>query len=201
MAGNSSSRGIAGGIILIGLGALFLFARLTGVSLTANLVPYLVIGAGLLFFAGMLARGRGAGGLAIPGSIITTVGLILLYQNSFGRWDTWAYAWGLIVVAVGVGIFIKGFWDDNAGSRRAGLIVAFAGLVLFLVFGTVFGLGLGLFQRFAGLLWPLVLIGLGALLILRRLLDPRHASSDAAGPGAYPEIEAGPKEETNDLSR
>ena len=28
--------------------------------------------------------------------VVTTVGLVLLYQNTTGRWESWAYAWALV---------------------------------------------------------------------------------------------------------
>ena len=180
MSRNTSTNGVIAGIILIGLGGLFLVAQVFGGSILTNLWPFLVIGAGMLFFAGMVVRGRGAGGLAIPGSVVTTVGLILLVQNTFGLWDTWSFVWGLIIAAVGVGTFIRGLWDDDAESRRSGPIVALIGMVLFLIFGALFGLNLSRYQGLIWQLWPLLLIGLGVLLILRRFVRPDHRASGSS---------------------
>lgn len=62
----------------------------------------------------MLLVGAGLGvpslsGLCIPGSIVTILGLLLLLmiQNSFDLWSTWAYAWTLVVlVGTGAGLAI-----------------------------------------------------------------------------------------------
>ncbi len=190
MAKESRSRGVTGGIILIGLGVLALLAQFTNGTFLGELWPLIVIGIGLLFFVGMFVRGKGAGGLAVPGSIVTTVGLLLLFQNTFDRWDTWAYAWGLIIAAVGVGIFIGGAWDGNAGSRRSGAILAVVGLGLFVAFGAFFELGLSQFQRFAELFWPVVLIVLGILLILRRNRRSEPPVSGDATPPSTAAIDA-----------
>lgn len=105
---------IALAIGLIGLGILFLVGQLLGISLIGWLWPFFVITPGVLFFVVMALGGKDASGFAIPGSIITTVGLILFYQNLTGHWASWAYAWALIFpTAVGAGMMIHPF-------RRAG---------------------------------------------------------------------------------
>ena len=98
--------GLVGGSILIGLGVLFLLAQFFNFMAWQFLWPFIVIGAGGLFFVGMLAGGKSAAGLAIPGAIISVVGLMLLYQNLTGHWASWSYGWTIILVAVGLGILM-----------------------------------------------------------------------------------------------
>ncbi len=69
-------------LLLIGLGLLFLLLQFVPLDLGRNAWPFFIIIPGLLFFAGMALGGRDAARLAIPGSIVTMVGLILLYQNT-----------------------------------------------------------------------------------------------------------------------
>lgn len=158
------------GAILVGLGLLFFLEQTLGLYLGRYLWPFFVIVPGLAFFMAMVMSGRNGGPLAIPGSIVTTVGLILLYQNSFNRWESWAYAWALIPVAVGVGLMIHGAWSDRPGLREAGRRVAGVGVVLFLVFGAFFELALNLsgYWDLSRWFWPLLLIALGVYLLLRR---------------------------------
>src|SRR3989304_1989122 len=92
------------GILLIGMGIVFLIGQFLRFDVWHYIWPFFILAAGGAFFAGMLAGGRSAGGLAVPGSIIVTVGLILLIQNVFDIWGTWAYAWGLIIAGVGGGL-------------------------------------------------------------------------------------------------
>ena len=173
MASNNTTGSLVGGIILLGLGGIFLVAQLVGGSFWAgfwvSFWPFLIIAAGGLFFVGMVAGGKGAGALAIPGSIMTTIGLLLLLQNAYGLWHIWSYAWSLIIVAAGVGIFLKGLWNEEEHSRQAGLKVMTIGVIFLLVFGLFFELGFGMrgFNTTSRLVAPMILIGLGIFLVLR----------------------------------
>jgi hypothetical protein len=157
------------GLILIGLGVLFLLGQFVQIEIWSFLWPLLIIGVGALFFGGMIIGGRAAGSLAIPGSIITTVGLILLVQNTFGHWETWSYAWTLILIGVGFGLWLRGTWEGERSTQQAGSRVMGIGLVFFLVFGAFFELGFGFgFGWASGLVWPLGLIAVGIYLLFHR---------------------------------
>jgi hypothetical protein len=181
MARTSQTSAFVFGVLLMGLGGIFLIAQMLGGNFWAYFWPYPIIATGLAFLAAMVNRGRGAGGLAIPGSIITTVGLILFLQNSFGWWESWAFAWTLIVISVGVGIFIMGYWDSKENLQRVGLLIAGIGAALLFLFGTFFGLGFSFlgFRFAARVIWPLMLIGVGAILALRGLIKFVQNSSDS----------------------
>jgi drug/metabolite transporter (DMT)-like permease len=158
------------GIVLIIVGALFLLAQVFGISIWSTAWPAIVIVIGAAFFVAMLAGGKRASGLAIPGSIITTVGLILAYQEAFNRHESWSYAWALIVASVGIGNMIRGFWTDDPKSFQGGLRLAGIGATMFVVFGAFFELII-----FAGAgsasvtqwFWPVALILLGAVVLYR----------------------------------
>lgn len=156
------------GLALIGLGVLFLLQQLFDWSVWDALWPVIVLAFGGLFFAGMVAGGKGAGPLAIPGSIITVIGVILFTLNLLDRWEAWAYSWGLIVAAVGLGLALNGWWSDLPGLRRSGLELMRVGLFLFVLFGLFFEVLI--FGSFQLNTWfgPLALIALGLWLLLRR---------------------------------
>jgi hypothetical protein len=139
----------------------------------------------------MLSGGRSASGLAIPGSIITTIGVILLLQNSFGWWESWAFAWTFIIISVGAGIFLTGLRNQNEKTQRAGLIVGGIGFVLLLPFGTFFGLGFSFFGfGFAGrVIWPLMLIGAGAFLAMRGVVLLSQRSSEVSSQASLTPLE------------
>ena len=166
------------GVGLIGVGALFLLGQIFRFNVWGVLWPFFIIGPGLLFFLGMVALGKSGAPLAIPGSIVTMVGLLLLYQAITGHWSSWAYAWALVApTAVGIGIAIMGFWADDPRAIRAGGTVAVIGLVIFLVFGVFFELVLNI-SGFAGgplgrMILPLLIIGAGAG-VLVWALRPRN---------------------------
>jgi hypothetical protein len=79
-------------VVLVGLGVLFLFQQAVGVEIGQYAWPLFVIFPGLAFLAAFALGPRSAAGLAIPGCVVTTVGLILAVQNTFNVWETWAYA-------------------------------------------------------------------------------------------------------------
>ena len=140
---------------------------------------------GLFFFAGMIAMGKSGAPLAVPGSIVTMVGMILLYQAITGHWASWAYAWALIFpTAVGVGIAITGLWGDEPKAVRTGTTMATIGLIVFLFFGVFFELLLnisGFRSGMAGrILFPLMIIGAGVGLLFLALSPRRRKGSGAS---------------------
>jgi hypothetical protein len=162
------------GVILIVAGVLFLLSRILGMNGWGAYWPFIIIVIGAAFFVGMAIGGRNAGVLAIPGSIIVMVGLILLLQNWLSIWETWAYAWTLIVCAVGLGIAFFGIWSDQPDLRNSGFSLARLGLVLFVVFGVlfefIFSFGSGV-QRLKSPFWPVLLIVVGLGLLVYRSIN------------------------------
>jgi hypothetical protein len=133
--------------------------------------PFFIIIPGLLLFAGMFLGGKSATGLAIPGSIVTTVGLILFVQNITDSFESWSYVWALIIVAVGVGRIIQGTRTEDKAALRDGSRVIAVGLALFAVFGIFFEFFIfrswldSLLGRY---LLPALLIGAGVYLVMGR---------------------------------
>ncbi len=134
---NQNRTALVMGIVMIILGVLFLVGQSLDVFQFDELWPMIIIGIGIAFFIGMVLGGKSTGGLAIPGSIISMVGLILLFQEITGWYETWAYAWALIIVAVGLGQVIFSYWSDQPNIRKGGWETARVGLILFLVFGAI----------------------------------------------------------------
>jgi len=160
-------RGI--GIVLIALGAIFLLGRF--VDLGAALWPFFVMAPGIALLVWAFVGGKESTGLAVPGSIVTMVGLILFAQNVTGRFDTWAYAWGLIVAAVGIGTWLHGTLGDREKEVQDGIRTFTIGLALFAAFGVFFEFVIGLGGRpgwFGSWVVPLVLIVAGVALLWRR---------------------------------
>jgi len=109
-------------------------------------------------------------GLAVPACIVGGIGVLLYWQNSLGRWDTWSFAWTLIPGFVGFGVLLAGLLGDKpAENIRGGSTLLVISLALFLVFGSFLG---GL--RLLGAYWPVLLIVLGVLLLLGQLVFRRR---------------------------
>jgi hypothetical protein len=107
-------------------------------------------------------------GLAIPACIVGGIGGLLYWQGLTGRWETWAYAWALIPGFAGVGTILVGVLEGRGRTAWAGVYQVFVSLVLFAIFASF----LGGFQ-FLGAYWPVMVIGLGVLLLLRAGLGRR----------------------------
>ena len=132
--------------------------------------PLIIVGVGLFFFLGIVVWGRSAGGLAVPGAIVTGIGLLLFYQNWSHNWESWAYAWTLIPGLVGLGAVLAGLIQSKS-LRRA--VNAGGGLILIsLVLFAIFGLLLGS-DRLAQWGVPALLIVGGLWLLGRALLRGR----------------------------
>ena len=162
------------GVGLVIVGGLFLLAQV-GVALPAfswhYLWPLFVLIPGLLLFVGMFQGGKQAAGAAVPASVVTMVGLILLYQNSTNHWHSWAYVWALIApTSIGIGQMIAGWWGGQPAVVRAGRRLVNAGIALFVIFAVFFELVLnisGFGRSFGGIVLPVLLIAAGAGLIAR----------------------------------
>ena len=163
------------GIVLVVTGGLFLADQLLDIRIMGFFWPLLVALFGLTFFIGMLFAGRRGSGLAIPGAIITMIGLLLFIQNTFDLWVTWSYAWALIISATGLGILIMNIYLKRIGLRRvAGLLIGL-GLTLFVIFGLLFEIILNIAGTDvdSGLFLGGGLVLLGLFVILSRPLFSR----------------------------
>ncbi len=150
--------------------------------------PIWVVGPGLIFIlAGLIS---GVYDLMVPGSIISGIGLILYYQNETGDWQSWAYAWALIIVFVGIGVFLANLFKGNV--RKAfdeGGPPFMTGVVLFLIFGSIFRVTFGQ-NPLLGDYWPLILVGVGLWLLIRPLFRRRKG-----GPKVVVNISSGDEAE------
>lgn len=166
-------RIVAGSVIIL-VGALMLLARFIEIDL-GKLWPFFVILPGVVILAGGLAARPGGGGTAatVIGSQLTGAGLLLLFQNSTGLWQTWAYAWALVWPAsIGLGLMMRGTLMGEPATVRSGGKAALVGLGLFAA-GVVFFEGIlnisgTSFGRVGDFAVPAILIAAGLVVMLRR---------------------------------
>ena len=178
----SNTGALVGGTLLIAFGLLSLAERFFRGFNWGLLWPFIVIGVGILFFVAMFAGGKQAAGFAIPGTIVSGVGLVLLFQNITQHWESMSYFWTLIILFVGAGIYIMGIYGNDPGQKKSGASVMKVGLILFIIFGAFFEM---IFSSFGNLIFPILLILLGAYLVLSRSgLLGRHkdTTSDSVPP-------------------
>src|SRR3989337_3937338 len=127
--------------------------------------PFAVIGFDALFFVLMFTGGKQAAAFAIPGSIVGGIGLVLLFQNITNHWESMSYFWTLIILSVGAGIYIMGLYGGDMKQKQSGLRAMKVGFIIFIIFGAFFEM---IFSSFNNILFPVLLILLGAYLVLSR---------------------------------
>jgi hypothetical protein len=183
------------GASLILLGILFLIGRYVSAQFDFDLGhyawPLFILTPGVLLFLAAFAVERRAGIiLAIFGGMVATTGAILLIQNTFDLYATWAYAWALVApTSIGLAKLIYGGLRGLGDEVKSGLNLTGIGLAIFAFGAFFFELVIGISGfRFgaAWLCWPVLLIGLGIVFLLSNWLPrwlPRrnHPSGNNQG--------------------
>ena len=185
-----TSRTLA--VLLIAAGALLLGIQVFG-GTVGFLWPFFIIVPGLMLLVEADRAGWHSSSVA-TGAVIAGVGVILLFQNMYDYYRSWAYAWTLLPLFAGAGFYYTGVRHDDAQARGRGQAMIMGSAVAFLVFAALFELMI--FDGGNGwgrILVPVLLIGVGALMLTRGNLWPRGGryegsrntpppSSPASGP-------------------
>ncbi len=130
------------------------------------------VGAGLLIL--LLGLLTGNPGLAVPASIVAGIGGILYYQDVNNDYASW-YFWMLIPSFVGVGMILAGLLGERTSRNLGrGLRSVATGIVLFLVFGTLFG-NLTILGAYGV---PILIILLGLYILARGFLRGSGAQNE-----------------------
>ena len=183
----SEARGGLGvGILLVVVGALFLAGDLLNIDWNRYGWPMFVIVPGLAMLVLGLAIPHEAGlGLAIPGGVVTSVGLILAFQDSTDTYASWSYAWALVAPgSVGVSILLYGLLHRRLDLVDAGLRTAAVGLGLFVGFGLVFENVIGLDDTSQSTVLhdalPFMAVAMGVVIVLLNVIPRPHSSDPRA---------------------
>jgi hypothetical protein len=175
-------------VLLIALGAAFLVSNQLNVDWDRYGWPVFVLAPGIfLLLVGLAMRDEAGLGMAIPGGIITSVGLILAFQNATAAWASWAYAWSLVAPgSVGVTLSAYGLLHRRLDLLDAGLRTAATGLGLFVAFGLLFenviGIDSGHQSTALQNAFPVLAIVLGVLIVLVNLLPRPGSASGRVAP-------------------
>ncbi len=170
----SAPPGLVAGIILVVIGAAFLVGRVVEVSLGSVTWPLWIVVPGVAMLVGsFFIPPRGGLGLAIPGAIVTMVGLVLWVQATWGLYASWAYAWALVApTAPGLGMLLYGLVHRDRDLVAEGLRVTLVGLGLFVGFALFFEGAIGLSgSPIANLdeILPYALVVLGVVMVVASL--------------------------------
>ncbi len=172
-------RSLAAGLIVFGV--IGVVARSTGLDLRVHLGeqawPLLVLlpGLGLLAVASMRTPPGGLG-FAIAGSVVTTIGAILLLQANTGAWASWAYVWALIPGAAGLGMAGYGLLTRTRELVDNGVRLVAVAAVLFSVGWWYFEgwFATGEQPIDPGAWWPVALIVAGVIVAARAVIESRR---------------------------
>jgi hypothetical protein len=178
-AGRTTPPGLVAGIILVVIGGALLVARVVDISFAGVTWPLWIVVPGVAMLVGSLfIPPKGGVGLAIPGTIITIVGLILWVQATYGLYSTWAYAWALVApTGPGLGMLVYGLVHRDGELVGDGFRMILVGIGLFLGFALFFEGVIGLSGApIANLdqILPYAVIGLGALLVVLSFFGGRR---------------------------
>ena len=177
---SSTTPAIGLGVALLLIGVVLFIGQLFDVGIEDFGWPAIVIGIGLVILVLGLVVNREQG-MVIGGTVVTTVGLVLLYQNNTGHWESWAYAWALVgPAASGLGLLIWGIRSGDPTEIRNGTWALLGGLGLFVVgflfFEGVIGIG-GQQLPIPEWVLPVIVIGIGIVLLARGIFERRTAES------------------------
>jgi hypothetical protein len=169
--GGSRGATVLGGALIV-LGLIFLAGQALNMDIGKVAWPFYVIVPGLALVTLGLTQRRGSG-LTIAGSVVTMVGLVLLYQNATDRFESWAYAWALVGPGgSGLGMLLYGTRSGDRKMARDGFWTILTALGIFAV-------GLVFFEGIIGIsgerlplpnwVLPVAVIVIGVLVVLRGL--------------------------------
>ena len=177
--GSQNDAGVVLGALLIVAGFAYLLARFAQFDVGQYGWPLFVIlpGVALMLIAVLT---RSAVGLAVPGAIVTVVGLILAVQNAFGLWAAWSYAWALVFPgAIGLGTAIMGAVRHDSRQVDTGIRAVLTGIAMFAIFGLFFegilhvsGVTVG---STIGIALPVAVIAIGLALLFASMFARRRA--------------------------
>ncbi|MDZ7705161.1 MAG: DUF5336 domain-containing protein [Trueperaceae bacterium] len=187
------------GLVLIALGALLWLARASNFSVGAVLWPlFILVPGGALLVVALNDPQRN--NLAVPGSLLSVLGLIFLFQSITGYFESWAYIWALIPASIGAGRALQGHLSGNTKLVRKGEIAArnwLIGLAAFFIFFEVI-IGIGGRGVFSNLLFPLLLIGAGLYLLSRNQESAAETTPPGSSDTSPPQLETSPEQTETD---
>ncbi len=174
----SSAVGLGAALVVVGI--LLFAAQFANIGVDDLGWPLIVVGVGVVILAlGLFVQNEQ--GMVIGGTVVTTVGLVLLYQDQTGRWESWAYAWALVgPAASGLGLALWGARSGNGTDMRNGTWGLLGGLAIFVVGYLFFEGVIGISgERLPLPEWvlPAAVIAIGVIVLGRGLVDRREPDS------------------------
>lgn len=113
------TRDLILGFVFIFIGAILLLGKFISLDFLSisRLWPLFVLVPGLMFEAGYFYDRRNAG-LLVPGGILSTIGLLFLFET-YTSWHFSEYTWPIYIFAVAIGLFQLYLF----GGKQKGLLI------------------------------------------------------------------------------
>jgi hypothetical protein len=153
---------------LVATGAVLLAANLLDISLMFYFWPMFVVGSGLLLlwpaYHSTSEHRSKIAFLAVPGAMVLATGVLLFLMNLVNHYESWAYAWTLVLAAGAAGYGYMHRFDES--SVRADKTHRFIRVMVlaFMALAVVFEL---LVFQSLGSWWPILLVGLGIYIYVK----------------------------------
>jgi hypothetical protein len=154
--------------------------------------PFFVIIPGVILLLSSLIPTPPRGvGFATAGSIVTTVGAVLLYQDATRHWESWAYAWALVGPgAAGAGMLAYGLLFRQRDLIAVGARMVAIAAVIFVAgywyFEAVFATGRSPIDL--GQWWPAAIVVVGLVVLVLGFVGGGRVQRDRLG---HPDAQGG----------
>ncbi len=161
--GKGKRPSIVPGLLLIFIGLIILLSNFEALDLDWEVLwTYIIIILGVIFWIGFIFD-RSKEGLIMPGTILLTVGIIFNVSARFG-WTEMDHLWPFFILAPAFGFYAMYIF----GKRERGLLIP-AGILTLV--GLVF---LMQSYRYIKYIWPIAMIAVGMLLLIRPRKENPH---------------------------
>jgi DNA-binding CsgD family transcriptional regulator len=128
---------------LVGLGVVFLAASIfldSALNLALPLVFFMLAVVFIALAFNLSEKWLWAVWLFVPGALLFSFAVIFLLNVLTGDWQSWAYAWLLLVAGLGAGLVLAGWYGQlRQEFLMAGVALIVLGVTFFAVFGVIAG--------------------------------------------------------------
>lgn len=160
---------LAVGAVLAVVSGTMLLLDAVGIGAGSDVWSVVYLVAGLAIVGVIVARGRGLVAFAAPAAVLLVLAAILAVHALTGYWQSWAYAWALVLpAAIGAGRLAGGMWSGDRQLAASGARLAAAGLALFAFLLVFFEVLVGASTAAATIVFAAALVAAGVYLLAGR---------------------------------